>query len=57
MPGGHIDANESLLTTLNREIKEELGVSDFYTVRPKPFLLTITNIVTDVRPCKKHFDI
>ena len=57
MPGGHIDASESLLTTLNREIKEELGVSDFYTVRPKPFLLTITNIVTDVRPCKKHFDV
>ena len=57
MPGGHIDANETLLTTLNREIEEELGVSNFYTQRPEPFLLSITNIVTDVRPCQKHFDI
>jgi len=57
MPGGHIDANESLLATLNREILEELGVAEFYTERPEPFLLTITNIVTDVRPCKKHFDV
>ena len=57
MPGGHIDANETLLTTLNREIEEELGVSNFYTQRPEPFLLSITNIVTDVRPCQKHFDV
>jgi 8-oxo-dGTP pyrophosphatase MutT (NUDIX family) len=57
MPGGHIDANETLLTTLNRKIEEELGVSNFYTQRPEPFLLSITNIVTDVRPCQKHFDV
>ena len=57
MPGGHVDAGETLLQTLNREIEEELGVSDFYKERPDPFLLSITNIVTDVRPCQKHFDI
>jgi len=57
MPGGHIDPNESLLTTLNREIEEELGVTEFYTERPQPFLMTVTNIVTDVRPCQKHFDV
>lgn len=50
MPGGHIDANETLLTTLNREIKEELGVSNFYAERPKPFLLSITEIEHDTRP-------
>jgi 8-oxo-dGTP diphosphatase len=57
MPGGHIEPNESLLTTLNREIFEELGVEGFYTETPKPFLLSITHIVSDVRPCKEHFDI
>jgi len=57
MPGGHIDANESLLETVNREIEEELGVANFFSERPEPFLLSITDIKHDVRPCKKHFDI
>ncbi len=57
MPGGHVDAGESLLETVNREIEEELGVSDFFHTLPEPFLLSVTNIVNDVRPCKKHFDI
>lgn len=57
MPGGHIDAGEVLIETVNREIKEELGVRDFFKEAPKPFLLSITNIEHDVRPCKKHFDI
>ena len=57
MPGGHVDAGESLLTTLNREIEEELGIANFYQERPEPFLLSITNIVTGVRPCQKHFDV
>jgi 8-oxo-dGTP pyrophosphatase MutT (NUDIX family) len=56
MPGGHIEPNEPLLNTLNREIEEELGVKDFYTEMPEAFLLTITHIVSDVRPCKEHFD-
>ena len=37
MPGGHIDANESLLETVNREIEEELGVANFFSERPEPF--------------------
>jgi 8-oxo-dGTP pyrophosphatase MutT (NUDIX family) len=57
MPGGHIDAGETLYTTINREIEEELGVVNFFTERPLPFLMTITDILHDVRPCKKHFDI
>ena len=57
VPGGHIDKSEGLLETVNREIHEELGVTDFFTEKPEPFLLTITNIVNDVRPCKKHFDV
>ncbi len=56
MPGGHIEPNEPLLNTLNREIEEELGVKDFYKEMPQAFLLTITHIVSDVRPCKEHFD-
>ena len=57
MPGGHIDAGENLLTTLNREITEELGVHNFFTCLPEPFLLSLTHIVNDVRPCQEHFDI
>src|SRR6056297_1045634 len=35
MPGGHIDAGETLYTTINREIEEELGVKDFFDERPE----------------------
>jgi len=57
MPGGHIDPGETLLQTINREMKEELGVKDFFKTPPKPFWLSVTNIINDVRPCKKHFDV
>ncbi|MCA9365438.1 NUDIX domain-containing protein [Candidatus Kaiserbacteria bacterium] len=57
MPGGHVDKDETLLDTLNREIKEELGVSNFFNERPEPFLMSVTNIVSNVRPCQKHFDV
>jgi len=56
-PGGHIDKGEGLWEALNREIQEELGVKDFFAEAPSPFLLTITQIERDVRPCKTHFDI
>jgi 8-oxo-dGTP pyrophosphatase MutT (NUDIX family) len=56
-PGGHVDKDELLLTALNREIKEELGVTDFFPELPKPFLITITPINNTVQPCKEHFDI
>src|ERR1700720_3868828 len=29
-PGGHIDSDETLLQTLNREISEELGIPDHF---------------------------
>lgn len=57
MPGGHIDQGEGLLDTVNREIEEELGVKNFFQQKTEPFLLSITNIEHDTRPCKKHFDI
>jgi len=57
MPGGHIESDEPVLTTLNREISEELGVESFFGELPVPFLITITQIVSDIRPCKEHFDI
>ena len=56
-PGGHIDKDETLLQTLNREIGEELGIKNHFKDLPLPFLLTITPIENRVQPCKVHYDI
>jgi 8-oxo-dGTP pyrophosphatase MutT (NUDIX family) len=56
-PGGHIDRGEDLLTALNREIKEELGVPDVFAVLPDPFLISITPIDNNTQPCKEHLDV
>lgn len=55
-PGGHIDRGEDLLLTLNREIKEELGVEHEFSELPQPFFLSITPIDNTVQPCKEHLD-
>jgi 8-oxo-dGTP pyrophosphatase MutT (NUDIX family) len=56
-PGGHMDKGETLLQTLNREMKEELGIENGAPKGIKPFLLTITPIENKVQPCKEHFDL
>ncbi len=55
-PGGHIDRGENLLNTVEREIKEELGITMRFPQNKQPELITITDIKHDVRPCKEHFD-
>ena len=56
-PGGHIDKGELLLDTLNREIKEELGLENFFSTLPQPFLISITPISNPIQPCEEHLDI
>ena len=56
-PGGHIDKGEMLYQTLEREIREELGVEYRTPNNTQPFLLTITSIENVVQPCKVHYDV
>ncbi len=56
-PGGHVDKNEQLLETLNREIKEELGVINSFLILPNPFYISVTPIENPVQSCKEHLDI
>jgi len=56
-PGGHLDKDEDLLKTLNREISEELGVSDFYSSAPAIFLITRKLLDSDKFRCREHFDL
>ncbi len=55
-PGGHVDAGELPMITLNREIGEELGVWDRIKEEIFPFLLTITPINHNTDVCTEHLD-
>lgn len=55
-PGGHIDKGEDLLTGLNREVHEELGVDNAFPELPKPFLLSLTLINNPPQTCTEHLD-
>lgn len=56
-PGGHIDRGEGLLTTINREISEELGIQNHFSALPAPFLFTIKHIDSPTHACRTHYDI
>mgnify|MGYP001613487427 CR=1 FL=1 len=45
------------MQTLNREIKEELGIKEKIKEEIMPFLLTITPINNTSQPCKEHLDL
>ena len=55
-PGGHVDAGELPMVTLNREIGEELGTWDKIREEIFPFLLTITPINHPGIMCREHLD-
>ena len=56
-PGGHLEPDESLFGTLNREAKEELGVKPPFSGGERPFMLSITSIVNPAQRCRTHFDV
>lgn len=56
-PGGHIDKGENLLTTLNREIEEELGAKNQFEKLEEPFILSIIKIKNTSYSCDLHYDI
>lgn len=52
-----MDEGESLLQTLNREIREELGITSTFTEFPQPFFFSITPIENPGQSCKLHYDL
>ena len=56
-PGGHIDKGEVLLEALNREIKEELGITKYFNKPEVSFMLSITDINNKNHLCRAHYDV
>ena len=56
-PGGHMETDELLHDTLNREIKEEIGLIKKYDSTVEPFLITVFDVDNDRQICKEHYDI
>ena len=56
-PGGHVEPDESVFETLNREAEEELGLRSSFSGAEQPFMLSITPIANPSQACRTHFDV
>src|SRR3989344_659829 len=55
-PGGHIDRGETMIDTLNREIKEELDMDTSFSENFLPFLIYLTRFHNPPQICREHYE-
>lgn len=56
-PGGHVDAGETLMETVEREMGEELGLPDPDADELRAFFLSVITIENPGLACREHLDV